>query len=128
MKAPAEMFHEMDSLVQGEIMNKKCLSSSKIFLKYFFKISLFLAALDHAPVAHAASLLSAQSSLEKMLPQGDAVGESRNCRNLSFFGANFFWPKMYLCYFITFCISVLTQNGHIWPWAASAAPNGLNIG
>ena len=32
MKAPAEMFHEMDSLVQGEIMNKKCLSSSKIFL------------------------------------------------------------------------------------------------
>ena len=35
---------------------------------------------------------------------------------------------MYLCYFITFCISVLTQNGHIWPWAASAAPNGLNIG
>ena len=38
------------------------------------------AALDHAPVAHAASLLSAQSSLEKMLPQGDAVGESEPFR------------------------------------------------
>ena len=33
------------------------------------------AALDHAPVAHAASLLSAKSLLERMLPQGDGEEE-----------------------------------------------------
>ena len=32
-----------------------------------------------------------------------------------FFGANFFLPKIYLCYFITFCISEPDQN-----------PNNLN--
>ena len=30
------------------------------------------------------------------------LSQSRICRNLHFFGANFFWPKIYVCYFYYF--------------------------
>ena len=30
------------------------------------------------------------------------LSQSRICQNLRFFGAKFFWPKMYLCYFYYF--------------------------